>query len=82
MRVNVNLDEELLPLIDEEAKRLHISRSAYLCVCCSSETNVYSRQFDQERAIQDFIEKMECQDSNARLMGKVFDSKPDSSDEE
>lgn len=82
MRVNINLDEELLPLIDEEAKRLHISRSAYICVCCSSETNVYVRQFDQERAFQDFISKIEEQDSNARFMGKVFDSKPDSTDKE
>lgn len=82
MRVNVNLDEELLPLIDEEAKRLHISRSAYLCVCCSSETNVYGRQFDQERAFQDFISRFEEQDSNARIMGKIFDSKPESTDKE
>lgn len=81
MRVNINLDEELLPKIDEEAKRLHLSRSAYICVCCSSETNVYSREFDQERAIEKFVDKMMELEANARLMGKYFDNKPDSGDE-
>ena len=32
-RINITLSDELLPLIDEKAKQLHVSRSAYIAVC-------------------------------------------------
>lgn len=35
MRVNVNIDDDFLKEIDESAKKLHLSRSAFICFCCS-----------------------------------------------
>lgn len=44
MRVNINLNEELLSFIDKQAERLHISRSAYISLCCTSKLNTYTLQ--------------------------------------
>lgn len=35
MRVNVNIDDDFLKEIDESAKKLHLSRSAFICLSCS-----------------------------------------------
>lgn len=42
MRVNVNLDEELIKEIDVRAKGLHLSRSAYISMSCAC----YNRTID------------------------------------
>ena len=43
MRCNVNIDEQLVKEIDEKAKSLHLSRSAYISMACS----VYNRTIDR-----------------------------------
>ena len=35
MRININLDEELIKKIDEEAKKKYISRSSYIAFAVS-----------------------------------------------
>lgn len=35
MRVNVNIDDDFLKEIDKSAKKLHLSRSAFICLSCS-----------------------------------------------
>lgn len=35
MRININMNEELVKKIDEAAKQLHISRSAYISISVS-----------------------------------------------
>ena len=35
MRVNINIDEDLLKRIDKKAKSLSMSRSAYISLSCS-----------------------------------------------
>lgn len=56
MRVNCSLKEELLPLLEEEAKKLHLSRSAFISLCCTSSYNIYSRDriIIDENTIDDF----------------------------
>lgn len=55
MRVNISLKEELLPLIEEEAKRLHLSRSAFISLCCTSSYNInsFDRIIIDENTIED-----------------------------
>lgn len=72
MRVNVNMNENLLSRIDEEAKRLNLSRSAFISVCCSSDMNAYYREYDSEYAEQKFVEKMLDRESNAKLIAKII----------
>lgn len=73
MRVTVNLSDELVKFIDEEAARLNISRSAFICVCCSSDMNAYYRHYNEELARETFVEKMAESESVAKLLGKAFD---------
>lgn len=75
MRVTINLNDDLVSLIDEEAKRLNISRSAFICVCCSSDMNAYYRQFNVDSAIDTFVERVKKQESIAQLIGKSIDDK-------
>lgn len=72
MRVNVNLNEDLLTKIDEEAKRLNLSRSAFISVCCSCDINAYYREYDAEYAEQKFIEKMLNSEANAKIIANLI----------
>lgn len=63
MRVNVNMNDDLLTRVDAEAKRLNISRSAFISICCSSDLNVYYREFNEEKAIEKHIDKVQEQES-------------------
>lgn len=73
MRVTINMSDELAKLCDEEAERLNISRSAFICVCCSSDMNAYYRRFSLEEAQDAFIDKMQHNESVAKMLGKAFD---------
>lgn len=73
MRVTINMSDELAKLCDEEAARLNISRSAFICVCCSSDLNAYYRRYDEEYLKDAFIDKMEHNESVAKILGKVYD---------
>lgn len=42
MRINVNLSEDLIKKIDEKAKSLYLSRSAYISMCLGEKL-----QFDE-----------------------------------
>lgn len=35
MRVNINMDEELVKKVDEVAKKMHVSRSSYIAFAVS-----------------------------------------------
>lgn len=74
MRVTINMSDELAKLCDEEAERLNISRSAFICVCCSSDMNAYYRRYDEELAKEAFIDKMAQSESVAKILGKSFDN--------
>lgn len=39
MRVNINLDEELLKQVDEEAKKMFVSRSSYIAFAVAQKIN-------------------------------------------
>ena len=73
MRVTVNLNDDLVKLIDEEANRLNISRSAFICVCCSSEANAYYRNFDSQLAFESHIEKVSEEEHFIKLAGRTYD---------
>lgn len=75
IRVTINLSDELVSLIDEEAKRLNISRSAFISVCCSSDLNAYYRQFNVDSAIDEFTAKVSKQENIARFISKSLDDK-------
>lgn len=74
MRVTINMSDELAKLCDEEAERLNISRSAFICVCCSSDMNAYYRRYDEELVKEAFIDKMAQSESVAKILGKSFDN--------
>lgn len=77
MRVNVNLNEDLLSKIDENAKVLNISRSAFISVCCSSDMNVDYKLFNTEKLIDKHIEKIEEQEHYAKFIGNMLDIESD-----
>lgn len=51
MRVNINIDEDLLKKIDKKAKSLSMSRSAYISLSCSQ----YLKSDDLLQAIPDLM---------------------------
>lgn len=53
MRVNVNLDEQLIKEIDEKAKQLFLSRSAYISMACAT----YNRTMDRYKSLTENIDK-------------------------
>jgi len=42
MRLNINMDEDLIRKVDEAAKKMHVSRSAYIAFAVSQKI-----QFDE-----------------------------------
>lgn len=73
MRVTINMSDDLAKLCDEEAERLNISRSAFICVCCSSDMNAYYRRYDEQKALEEFVDKVQETESVAKILGKLYD---------
>lgn len=67
------MSDDLAKLCDEEAERLNISRSAFICVCCSSDMNAYYRRYDEQKALEEFADKVQETESVAKILGKSFD---------
>lgn len=75
MRVNVNLNEDLLTKLDEVAKKLNISRSAFISVCCSSNMNAYYDTIDTEQLVLNRVEEALELEKDAKIMASLIDKK-------
>ena len=57
MRVNVNLDEELIKEIDVRAKALHLSRSAYISMSCANYNRLHDRMIEISEELDKSLKK-------------------------
>lgn len=73
MRVNVNLNEDLLAKLDEVAKKLNISRSAFISVCCSSKMNAYYDAIDTDALVQQRAEEALDMEADARILARIIE---------
>ena len=78
MRVTVNMDDELAKKIDEHADKMHISRSAFICACCSTKMNVYFNAVTQDEIIEKLVDEamsIENEASNYLISQKLKQDK-------
>lgn len=81
MRVNINMDEELLKAVDEQANKIHVSRSAYIAFACTQKIQndkMLESMPDMLRAFQMAAELKKAQENMSAVIGKSITAKDDS----
>lgn len=72
MRININLDEDLIKEIDERAKSLHLSRSSYIALSCANYNRLHDRMLDISAELDKHEEKYrESSEALKRLYDKL-----------
>lgn len=67
-RINLIIDNELLAMIDNEAQKMGMNRSAVVRFCCR-------QYFQSQKTLQSFQEMMEAY--KVEKMKQIMDSEPD-----
>lgn len=71
MRVNVNLDEELIKEIDKRAKTLHLSRSAYISMSCANYNRLHDKMIEMSEELDERLKKSkQTSDTLKELLNK------------
>lgn len=81
MRVNINMDEELLKSVDEQANKIHVSRSAYIAFACTQKIQndkMLESMPDMLRAFQIATELKKTQENISDFVGESIAKKADS----
>lgn len=67
MRVNINMDEELLKAVDEQATKIHVSRSAYIAFACTQKIQ-NDKMFE---SIPDLLRAMQLASEMKKAQGNM-----------
>lgn len=72
MRVNINMDQELLKAVDEQATKIHVSRSAYIAFACTQKIQndkMLENMPDLLRAMQLAAEMKKAEENLSAVVG-------------
>lgn len=66
MRLTINIDDDLGAKIAEHAKKMHISKSAFVSCCCATKMNVDYNVITQDLIFDRLVDDIEQVDAEAR----------------